>query len=651
MQCGSCMTQVVLDDDVAAVTALRGVPTTSLATEQCRGESLQGDWEVRVPHAEDAYWEAQYARVAAELQKRTAEAQQLGAKVQRLEQELRDAQRNAHYWEAQHKRAIRRMEELKDDLKAQLQQAQAQIRELRQRAFGRKSERGPRRDSRNVPGEEEKPKRNRGGQPGHKPPGRRDYSNLPKDEEYIDVPEGQKICSRCGKPLFPMTDTIDSQQIEIEVRAYRRVLHRRRYRRTCTCPGQQTISAPAPPKLIPKGLYGTSVWVAILLDKFESYRSTARLLGDWEHVGLSLSASTVTHGLWHLERPLGFVHQAMAKHNAHGDLHGADESRWPVFFPSQGKKAKPRRRWWLWAFSSPDSVVFRIDSRHSHQVAEEHFASSPPGTLVVDRAAIYGAMKQVKAGKLRLAFCWVHVRRDFVQVARNWPKLKPRALEWLKRIHELYRINRRRRKCEAGSAEFQRQQQALEAAIESFRAEFTKALEDPKLHPACRKVMKSLRKHWPGLVLFVQDPRIPMDNNERERVIRGPVLGRKNYYGSGAPWAACLAAEMFSILATLKLWRINPRAWLQWYLESYAAAGRPRAFDPEPFLPWNLSEERLAELRDERPPPTPAADAFNNGSNVEFAESSVAKRGRAAVPVCGRRRRHGGHSTSATTRA
>lgn len=87
-----------------------------------------------------------------------------------------------------------------------------------------------------------------------------------------------------------------------------------------------------------------------------------------------------------------------------------------------------------------------------------------------------------------------------------------------------------------------------------------------------------------------------MDNNLSERRLRGPALGRKNYYGSGALWSGRLAAMLFALLATLKLWRINPRLWLRWYLESCAAAGGQAPPDIQPFLPWNLSEEQRGKL-------------------------------------------------------
>ncbi len=45
-------------------------------------------------------------------------------------------------------------------------------------------------------------------------------------------------------------------------------------------------------------------------------------------------------------------------------------------------------------------------------------------------------MQQVKEGRLVLAFCWAHVRRDFVRVGKGYPELKTWALQWLGRIHD-----------------------------------------------------------------------------------------------------------------------------------------------------------------------------------------------------------------------
>ena len=117
------------------------------------------------------------------------------------------------------------------------------------------------------------------------------------------------------------------------------------------------------------------------------------------------------------------------------------------------------------------------------------------------------------------------------------------------------------------------------------------ALADPQVHPARRRVLESLGDHWTGLTVFVEHPAVPMDNNTAERAPRGPVVGRKNYYGSGAVWAGRLAAMLFSLLQTLCLWRLNPRAWLTAYLTACAEAGGQVPEESERFLPWNLSAE------------------------------------------------------------
>ena len=65
------------------------------------------------------------------------------------------------------------------------------------------------------------------------------------------------------------------------------------------------------------------------------------------------------------------------------------------------------------------------------------------------------------------------------------------------------------------------------------------------------------------------------------------MVGRKNYYGSGALWSGELTATLFSLFHTLELWQINPHTWLTEYLSACAAAGSQVPADFERFLPWN----------------------------------------------------------------
>jgi len=522
----------------------------------------------------------------ADLRHQNAELRRENAELRRRNLELRQ---EAGYWKSRHADAVARI----GKLEAEVQQLRGENRQLRDRLFGQKSEQSAAPDrSNHLPGEEDQnasppgPRGQRKGRPG---PQRRNYDHLPVVEQYRELPTDERVCPQCGAPLTP-SGTEDAEQLEIDVRAYRRRIRRRRYQRTCDCQGcSRTLVAPPPPKLIPKGLLGVSVWVEILLGKFFSHQPVERQLSQWRLLGLDLSAGTVTGGLERLEPLFTPVYEALLARHAQAGFAQADETRWLVFIEQEGKVG---HRWWLWVFLSADTVVFRLDPSRSHDVPEGHFAPDACLVLMVDRYSAYKAMAQVKLGNTILVFCWAHVRRDFVEVGKGWDELKPWALAWLQRIRQLYRQQRQRLAHDHGSAEFAAADAAVRQTVADMQTQAATELADPHLRQPCRKTLTSLQEHWSGLTRFVDDLRIPLDNNASERANRGPAVGRKNYYGSGSLWSGRLAAMLFSIFATLTRGGLNPRRWLSWYLQSCAEAGGSAPPDIAPFLPWSLTPQR-----------------------------------------------------------
>jgi transposase len=546
-------------------------------------------------------WRTELSELLGQLHREVVDLRQEVTDLRRENVELRrenaELRQQAGYWKAQHGRAVERAEQQG----AEVERLGGEIRKLQDQLFGRKSETSSCRDRSNHlegEGEDEQPasspplkRGQRQNQPG---PSRRDYSHLPVLEEpLIELPLEQRVCPQCAALLVP-SGTEDSEQIEIEVRAYRRKIRRRRYQRTCSCSKPpRTVTAPPAPKLIPKGLLGVSVWVEILLDKFASYRPTERLLAQWRLLGLDVAAGTVAGGLERLEPLFQPLYDALLKRNSASAFAQADETRWMVFVVKEGKTGY---RWWLWVFLGEDTVVFRLDPTRSHDVPEGHFPAHANVVLMVDRYSAYKAMAQVKLGHAVLVFCWAHVRRDFVKVGKGWPEHKAWALAWLRRIRELYCDDRRRRSVAADSAEFTKADAKLRQAVAAMQAQANAELSNPKLPTPCHNVLTSLQEHWIGLTRFLDDPRIPLDNNASERRVRGPAVARKNYYGSGALWSGRLAAMLFSLFATLNLAKINIRDWLTWYLQSCADNGGQVPLSIDPFMPWNMSTQQRREL-------------------------------------------------------
>ncbi len=112
------------------------------------------------------------------------------------------------------------------------------------------------------------------------------------------------------------------------------------------------------------------------------------------------------------------IYDAIAAHNTATDHWHADETGWKVFEAIEGKK---NSRWYLWIFRNHESVVYKIDPNRSARVIKEHFGSEHSGGILnVDRYSAYKAI--AKAGLFVLAFCWAHVRRDFLEYAKAYPQ-------------------------------------------------------------------------------------------------------------------------------------------------------------------------------------------------------------------------------------
>ncbi len=532
----------------------------------------------------------------------------------------------ANYWEAQHAREKKRNTELEQVINSK----DAKIRDLQNRLFGKKSEKGATAKSEKGNSTTKSSSHNRGQQTGSSGHGRTKRPDLPVVHDEIDLPEDEKECTKCGLPhqRNPALDE-HSDVIEVEVSAHTRRYHRPAYTRNpcCTCDDTPAIiTAPPPPRLIPRSDYSVSFWVGIILSKYRYGQPSNRYLTDLRDQALPVSPGTVAGGLKRLAPLFEPIQEALYCKQMTEQLFYNDETRWEVFVIIEGKQGS---RWYLWVTRSQSVIYYCIDPSRSTAVPGAHFAGLQNNRVIIvcDRYSAYKKLARLSDAIL-LAFCWAHVRRDFLDAGRSFKSLEPWALNWKESIGQLYHLNKLRLQewnadapLTAQSADFQKHHQALEQHLQSMHDEahqvVTLNLEDNiragrkktslagiKSSAAKQqvKVYRSLLNHWQGLTLFMQNPEVPLDNNIAENTIRGPVNGRKGYYGSGSIWSAELAAMLFSILQTLVLWDINPRHWLSSYLNACAENGGKAPEDIQPFIPWQMGDQRRQMLSRPEPP-------------------------------------------------
>ena len=522
-----------------------------------------------------------------------------------LEKEYLELKSAVGYWRAMHAKAIIREKILQQKIKEQ----EGQICDLRHRIFGKKTEKSNASDEKGNP-KDPKPKRPRGQQPGSEGHGLTERPDLPVKEEKVVFTE-TPICPICGKPYISHEDgKKESTRYEVNVKAHVRIYNRQSMEKGCCCKGvADKLLAPIPANVIPKSLYGISIWEAVLLTKFHYCQPTNRLLNQYAELGLPISPGTIAGGLKTLKEMFQPVYDALYNHQMTEDRFHNDESGWKVFETVDNKIGN---RWWLWVSRSVSVVYFQIAPGRGANVPLEYFKNiqQPKIIVICDRYSAYKSLAR-QMPFIILAFCWAHVRRDYLDAARKYPTLEEWALCWVEKIGKLYHINNQRCKLfdpqlpiQWQGASFKEQHEKLVEKMDAIVQERDNFLASHHPDDLCLdlltrvkyKILTSLKNHWKGLSVFIEHPEVPMDNNPGEKSIRNPVTGRKNFYGSGSQWSSQLAAIMFSIFQTLGLWEINCNHWLRAYLTACAENHGKAPEDLSVFLPWEMDKERKQNL-------------------------------------------------------
>lgn len=417
------------------------------------------------------------------------------------------------------------------------------------------------------------------------------------------MPAPERICARCGVG-FESLGTENSEQIDWQVRITRIVHRRVRYRRRCSCPGPRTVTAPVPPKPISKGRFTAAFLARLLYEKYVLGLPLHRIATALAADGLDVAEGTLSGTLKDLHALLAPLGQAIADRNAAAGQVHADETGWRVFEQVEGKDGT---RWWLWVFVAPDTVVFTMDPTRSRAVPERHFQidraaqTLPEGRHLVlssDFFTVYQSLARVQG--VDPLWCWAHIRRAFIRAGDAHPQLRYWRDQWIQRIALLYLAHRDLATTEPGTDRHRQAGQDFDHALADIDTARHTQASFHSLHPAARTVLATLDHEWDGLTRHRDFPDIALDNNTAERALRTPVIGRKNYYGAHAQWAAHLAARVWTITATAERNHHEPLAYLTTYLTACAEAGGkpPTGKALEQHFPWLPAPENTTTSPD-----------------------------------------------------
>ena len=382
-------------------------------------------------------------------------------------------------------------------------------------------------------------------------------TEIPSVREFHKVPEEQRHCPHCGNDkLEALGEGRTTSVFEFVPAKFVRHEHVQEVLR-CRCNGY-VVTAPGAPKVIEKGRYGASFLAHLAVAKCADHLPIYRLEKDFKRRGIPIARSTMNellHRASELTKPIWT--RVLDKIRLR-PIVMADETRMRMQNDGNGKA----KNGCVWTFVAQDDAgdldvaLMFADGRGGE--VPKRILSGTDGFLLVDAYSGYNAVADVSTRKR--AACHAHLRRYFHEALPT----SPIAQEAMNIIGDLYRVERDARERgivrTASHLEFRKKN----AVVVRDRLKIWLDTQLP-LHPPKSPIGTAIRyglSRWEDFGRFLDDARIPIDNNASERALRRVALGRKNFLFVGDIDAGTSIAGLYTLIATCEARGINPFAYL-----------------------------------------------------------------------------------------
>src|ERR1039457_3790684 len=355
----------------------------------------------------------------------------------------------------------------------------------------------------------------------------------------------------------------------------------------------KVVQHPAPARPIERALPTAGLLAQVLVSKYADHCPLYRQQGIYRRVGVELERATLADWVRQASNLFDPLVAAVGRHVRSAEKIHGDDTPVPVLDPGRGQTKTGR----LWAYvrddrpaagPDPPAVWYRYSPDRKGEHPQAHLRSFR-GILQADGYAGFNALYE--DGHILEAACWAHARRkhyDLYTVDRS-----PIASEAIRRIGLLYAIEREIHG-QTPAARLAVRQRRSAPVLAQLHVWFTATqLTVSAKSPLAGAIRYSLVR-WQALTRFCHDGRIELDNNTAERSIRALVLGRKNYLFAGSDAGGERAANLYSLIGTCLLNRIDPLAYLRHVLECIGEYPINRI---EELLPWQIAPKLTAPQR------------------------------------------------------
>ena len=368
--------------------------------------------------------------------------------------------------------------------------------------------------------------------------------DLPVVREDYHLKEPKDLICPCKNELRPTNKTqVTYQQDYIPAKLVRRQIVRWIYTASCGC----VKTAPGRTTLVDGGQYGIDLACEIVARKYHDILPLERQAKMFKRDGgATITPSTLYNQTKHVAGLLEDVYEAIRLDIEAGYVRHADETRWRILQDVENKTQ------YAWVFRNDRHAYFTIQDTRSGEVPLQVMPGAA-GALVADDYAGYN--QWVDENELERVQCWAHTRRKFLDILDYFPE----CAVFLDLVSDLYKADR---ECRSNGPPTAKQRKAacknIIKAIDVWRKNQS-CLPKSKL----RKALNYLNDNWAGLTAFLDDPRLPLDNNPAENALRTIVLGRKNFLFNRSVEGARVSAILFTICISCVMNEVDPKAYLR----------------------------------------------------------------------------------------
>ncbi len=386
---------------------------------------------------------------------------------------------------------------------------------------------------------------------GHPRRGRRKLKDLDLPKKKVTVPVAEASCLSCGQGL-KVTGTTTSHRTRW-VPGHFEILEVEREQ--CACPNHPEAGtyAASEPFLLPRSMCDDGLLARVIVDKHEDHLPLNRQSRRFARQGMPFGTNVLAGWLLRGFEQVRPVVEALSKQVVEDQLVLSDDTGHPVQDKGDGTLRKGR----LWVFTDQRQAFYAFSPNkkgvHPKTILSE--LGFEGGTLIADGGSEYN-LAEAELG-LERGGCWSHFRRYFTTAAI----LEPKAKAVLPTFQDLFMIERELKTLDPDDRLAIRKERSapLVDGVYSFIEELSPSLRPSSLlSKACGygNSQKS-RMHR-----FLEDGRVPLQNNISELLLRQAVVGRKNWMFSRSEGGAVAAAGWYSLIESAKLQGVVPLLYL-----------------------------------------------------------------------------------------